>query len=167
MNEQLTVLASRLGELLLQRGETIATAESCTGGMIAAALTDIAGSSAWFGYGMVSYSNQAKQDLLGVNAATLEAHGAVSEAVVREMAAGARARAAADWAVAVSGIAGPGGGSADKPVGTVWLAIAGPDGAGRAFVCHFPGDRAAVRLHTAQAALSAVLDAMDAQPLRA
>ncbi|WP_159877164.1 MULTISPECIES: nicotinamide-nucleotide amidohydrolase family protein [Aquitalea] len=167
MNEQLTVLASRLGEQLLQRGETIATAESCTGGMIAAALTDIAGSSAWFGYGMVSYSNQAKQDLLGVSAVTLEAHGAVSEAVVREMVAGARERAAADWAVAVSGIAGPGGGSAAKPVGTVWLAIAGPGGAGRVFVRCFSGDRAAVRLQTVQVALTAVLDAMDAQPLRA
>ncbi|BBF85599.1 protein YdeJ [Aquitalea magnusonii] len=165
MDEQLTVLAARLGERLMQRGEWIATAESCTGGMIAASLTDVAGSSAWFGYGMVSYSNQAKQDLLGVRAATLEAHGAVSEAVVREMAAGARERAGADWAVAVSGIAGPGGGSAAKPVGTVWLAIAGPDGTGRAFVCCFPGDRAAVRSQTVQVALTAMLEALDDQPL--
>jgi nicotinamide-nucleotide amidase len=133
---------------LLARGETMATAESCTGGMIAAALTDIAGSSAWFGYGMVSYSNQAKQDLLGVSAVTLEAHGAVSEAVVREMAAGARQRAAADWAVAVSGVAGPGGGS---PAG--WHGVAGGGGAGwllTRFVSYFAGDRAAVRRQTVQ-----------------
>lgn len=167
MDKQLTALAARVGALLQQRGETVATAESCTGGMIAAVLTDIAGSSAWFGYGMVSYSNQAKQDLLGVSAATLEAHGAVSEAVVREMAAGARKRAAADWAVAVSGIAGPGGGTAAKPVGTVWLALAGPDAVLTAFVRHFDGDRTAVREQTVQAALMALLDAAQGQTLSA
>ncbi|KJV33959.1 damage-inducible protein CinA [Aquitalea magnusonii] len=167
MDKELSTLSARLGAALLARGETMATAESCTGGMIAAALTDIAGSSAWFGYGMVSYSNQAKQDLLGVSAATLEAHGAVSEAVVREMAAGARQRAAADWAVAVSGVAGPGGGSPEKPVGMVWLAVAGPDGCSRAWVSYFAGDRAAVRRQTVIAALNTVLEMLAGQPLSA
>ena len=159
MDKQRSTLSAQLGAALLARGETMATAESCTGGMIAAALTDIAGSSAWFGYGMVSYSNQAKQDLLGVSAATLEAHGAVSEAVVREMAAGARKLATADWAVAVSGVAGPGG--------MVWLAVAGPNGCSRAFVSYFAGDRAAVRRQTVVAALKAVLDLLAGQPMSA
>jgi len=167
MDEQIAHLARRLGELLLERAQSVATAESCTGGMIAAALTDIAGSSAWFGYGMVSYSNQAKQDLLGVHAATLTEHGAVSEAVVREMAAGARARAGADWAIAVSGIAGPGGGSASKPVGTVWVGLAGPEGVGQAFVCHLDGDRAAVRQQTVQIALGRLLALLESSSLSA
>ena len=167
MDKQAAALAAQLGQLLLARGETVATAESCTGGMIAAALTDIAGSSAWFGYGLVSYSNEAKQDLLGVGAATLADHGAVSEAVVRQMAAGARKRAAADWAVAVSGIAGPGGGSPAKPVGTVWLALAGPDGLSQAFVCHFAGDRAAVRQQTVLTALDRLLRLIEDSTLSA
>ncbi|MXR37538.1 CinA family protein [Craterilacuibacter sinensis] len=147
----------RIGEYLLAKGQTLATAESCTGGLIAAALTDIAGSSAWFGWGMVSYANAAKVGLLGVKPQTLDDYGAVSEETVREMAAGACRVAGADWAIAVSGIAGPGGGSPGKPVGTVWLALAGPEGI-EAFVCHFAGDRAAVRRQTVEAALT-VLDA--------
>ncbi|MGL6072185.1 CinA family protein [Craterilacuibacter sp.] len=151
MNTEALCLA--IGARLRERGQTVATAESCTGGMIAAALTDIAGSSDWFGWGFVSYANAAKCGMLGVNAASLASHGAVSEAVVREMADGARKVAGADWAISVSGIAGPGGGSADKPVGTVWLAIAGPDG-GEAWLRHFSGDRAAVRQQTLDAALT-------------
>ena len=117
-------LAERLVAELIDRGRTVATAESCTGGWIAKSLTDVPGSSACFGYGIVSYSNDAKTKLLGVSRETLETHGAVSEATVREMAAGALAVSGADVAVAVSGVAGPGGGSEDKPVGTVWFAWA-------------------------------------------
>ena len=146
-------LCRAIGARLRERGQTIATAESCTGGLIAAALTEIAGSSDWFGWGFVSYANAAKRGMLGVDDATLAAYGAVSEAVVRETAQGARKVAGADWAVAVSGIAGPGGGSTDKPVGTVWLALAGPDG-GEACLRHFGGDRAAIRQQTLQAALT-------------
>ncbi|TIC87230.1 CinA family protein [Crenobacter intestini] len=143
----------RLGDALRARKETVALAESCTGGLIAAALTDVAGSSDWFGWGFVSYANAAKQAMLGVRADTLAAFGAVSRETVLEMAGGARSRASADWAVAVSGIAGPGGGSPGKPVGTVWIAVAGPDGV--AAECHlFAGDRAAVRAQTVEAALA-------------
>jgi nicotinamide-nucleotide amidase len=158
-------LSRRLGERLKTRGETVATAESCTGGMISAALTDIAGSSDWFGYGFVTYSNQAKQDLLGVAAETLREVGAVSERTVREMAAGALRRSAAHWSVAVSGIAGPAGGSADKPVGTVWFAFAGVDGASQAFVRRFDGDRAAVRRQTVETALSHLITLLADSPL--
>ncbi|KMN77174.1 damage-inducible protein CinA [Chromobacterium sp. LK11] len=146
-------LARRLGERLLAAGESVAAAESCTGGMIAAALTDIAGSSAWFGYGVVTYSNEAKQRLLQVEGDVLREHGAVSEAVVRQMAAGALRLSGADWSVAVSGVAGPGGGTAAKPVGLVWFGIAGPDGWSEAFSCRFDGDRAQVRAQTVIRAL--------------
>ena len=143
----------RLGDALRARKQTVALAESCTGGLIAAALTDVAGSSDWFGWGFVSYANAAKQAMLGVRADTLAAFGAVSRETVLEMAGGARSRASADWAVAVSGIAGPGGGSPGKPVGTVWIAVAGPDGV--AAECRlFAGDRAAVRAQTVEAALA-------------
>lgn len=155
--ENTEVVCRSIGACLLAKGQTVATAESCTGGLIAAALTDIAGSSAWFGWGMVSYANAAKVGLLGVKPKTLDDYGAVSEEIVREMAAGACRVSGADWAIAVSGIAGPGGGSPDKPVGTVWLALAGPEGV-EAFMCHFAGDRAAVRHQTVDAAL-AMLDA--------
>lgn len=122
--EKISVLAAALVEELQAAGKTLATAESCTGGWIAKSLTDVAGSSAAFGCGVVSYSNDAKRDLLGVSAATLDAHGAVSEAVVSEMASGVLQRSGADLAVAVSGIAGPDGGSEEKPVGLVWIAWA-------------------------------------------
>ncbi|WP_293762770.1 nicotinamide-nucleotide amidohydrolase family protein [uncultured Aquitalea sp.] len=157
MNEQLLNLAREVGARLAARGEWLATAESCTGGLIAAAVTEIAGSSGWFGYGFVTYSNEAKQDLLCVPAASLGLHGAVSEHVVREMAAGACRRAGAQWSVAVSGIAGPGGGSEAKPVGTVWFGLCGPDGLAQAFVRHFDGDRGAVRQQTAIEALTVLL----------
>jgi nicotinamide-nucleotide amidase len=113
-----------VSKLLLQKQLRMATAESCTGGWIAQQATRFPGSSDWFECGFVTYSNNAKQRLLGVSPATLEAHGAVSEAVVREMASGAISKSAARIAVAVSGVAGPGGGSGDKPVGLVWLAWA-------------------------------------------
>lgn len=115
-------LSEELVAQLIAAGKTVATAESCTGGWIAKAITDIPGSSAVFEYGIVSYSNSAKASLLGVDSATLEAHGAVSEATVREMAEGVVTLSGAEIGLAVSGIAGPDGGSADKPVGTVWFA---------------------------------------------
>ncbi len=122
--ESIGALSEALIGELLAAGKTVATAESCTGGWIAKSLTDNAGSSGCFGYGLVSYSNGAKESLLGVNPATLEEHGAVSEAAVREMADGALNLSGADIAAAVSGVAGPDGGSEDKPVGTVWFAWA-------------------------------------------
>lgn len=135
----------------------MASAESCTGGLIAATCTDLAGSSAWFERGFVSYSNAAKTELLGVDPRLIESHGAVSDAVVRAMVTGALAHSHAQVAVAVTGIAGPTGGSADKPVGTVWLGWAVP---GRVLTerrC-FAGDRAAVRAATVQHALARLAD---------
>jgi nicotinamide-nucleotide amidase len=125
----------------------LVTAESCTGGMIAAACTDLAGSSAWFERGFVTYSNEAKTDMLGVDANLIAQHGAVSEVVVRAMAQGALAHSRAQVALAVTGVAGPSGGSADKPVGTVWFAWITPRGISSE-VQHFPGERAAVRAAT-------------------
>lgn len=122
--DAISALSEALIGELLAAGKTVSTAESCTGGWVAKSLTDISGSSGCFGYGLVSYSNGAKQSLLGVSPATLEEHGAVSEPVVRQMAAGALKLSGADIAAAVSGIAGPDGGSGDKPVGTVWFAWA-------------------------------------------
>lgn len=142
-----------LARSLLKNGWLMATAESCTGGLIAATCTELAGSSNWFERGFVSYSNAAKCELLGVDAALIEAHGAVSEPVVRAMAAGALAHSRAQVAVAVTGVAGPSGGSAAKPVGTVWLAWATPTGV-TSEVQHFAGDRAAVRQATVQHALA-------------
>jgi nicotinamide-nucleotide amidase len=153
-------LASELVRKLSAAGRTVATAESCTGGGIAQALTAVAGSSACFGYGIVSYSNPAKQSLLGVRAETLQEHGAVSEAVVREMAGGALGLSGADFSVAVSGVAGPGGGSAEKPVGTVWFAWARRAGGDReidAAVYHLDGDRAAIRAASVRLALEGLL----------
>ena len=120
--DSIATLAEALVGELMQARLSVATAESCTGGWVGKALTDVAGSSGVFEYGIVSYSNDAKADLLGVSPESLAAHGAVSEAVVREMATGALDRSGADFAVAVSGIAGPGGGTEEKPVGTVWFA---------------------------------------------
>ncbi len=122
--ESIGALSEALVGELLATGKTVSTAESCTGGWVAKSITDNSGSSGCFGYGVVSYSNGAKESLLGVNPATLEEHGAVSEAAVREMADGALHLSGADIAAAVSGVAGPDGGSEDKPVGTVWFAWA-------------------------------------------
>jgi len=152
------ILCSRVGEVLLARGWQLATAESCTGGAIAAAITDIAGSSQWFDRGFVTYSNPSKQDMLGVRATTLETAGAVSEATVAEMVRGALVHSLAQVTLAVSGIAGPGGGSADKPVGTVCLAWAMEGAQPVVRTEHFAGDRAAVRAQTVGRALQGVLD---------
>lgn len=141
----------------------MATAESCTGGLIAGACTDLAGSSDWFERGLVSYSNRAKTELLGVPAAMIAGHGAVSEAVARAMAEGARERSGVDWAVAVTGVAGPAGGNAEKPVGTVWFAWSTPTGT-QAQMRHFPGDREAVRLATVQHALNTLLQLVSGAP---
>lgn len=150
---QLQAIAAEVGIGLRSRGERVALAESCTGGLIAKLFTDAAGSSAWFERGIVSYSNEAKQELLGVDAQTLKIHGAVSAAVVLEMAQGLLKRAPVDWTLAVSGIAGPDGGTADKPVGTVWLAFAGRSIAASASRLQLAGDRDEIRRASASAAL--------------
>lgn len=155
----LDALARQLHAVLQARGATVTCAESCTGGWLAKVLTDIPGSSASFGYGFVTYSNRAKQALLGVRADTLARHGAVSEATVREMAEGALARARADLAVAISGIAGPGGGSPGKPVGTVCFGLAAAGRPTRAETRHFAGDRTAVRRQSVAHALRRLLAA--------
>lgn len=143
-----------LAALLLARGWRLVTAESCTGGLIAATCTEVSGSSAWFERGVVTYSNEAKTELLGVPAALIEAHGAVSEPVALAMAEGALRHSHADVAVAVTGIAGPTGGSADKPVGTVWIAWALSGARAHAECHHFPGDRGQVRAATVDHALA-------------
>jgi nicotinamide-nucleotide amidase len=151
-----------LGRALLARGTRIAVAESCTGGMIGALLTDLAGSSGYFVGGAIVYSNEEKERQLGVAKETIEAHGAVSEETVQEMARGVRARTGADIGVAVSGIAGPGGGTPDKPVGTVWLAVDGPGAATRTFRMMWPGARDQVRVLAAWWALDLVRQALSA-----
>jgi len=146
----------RIAEILRANGGMLATAESCTGGWIAKACTDLAGSSEWFESAAVTYSNRAKQALLGVTTTTLEKHGAVSRECALEMVAGALVRFEASVAVAVTGIAGPTGGSSDKPVGTVWIAWQRRDDNARAELFHFDGDRDAVRRRTVAAALAGV-----------
>ncbi|EMH4163588.1 nicotinamide-nucleotide amidase [Pluralibacter gergoviae] len=144
-DSELMQLSEQVGLALKARRATVTTAESCTGGWIAKTLTDIAGSSAWFERGFVTYSNEAKAQMIGVSEATLEAHGAVSEQVVAEMAVGALRAAKATYALSVSGIAGPDGGSAEKPVGTVWFGLACASGQGITHVERFDGDRESVR----------------------
>ncbi|MDF2154146.1 nicotinamide-nucleotide amidase [Vibrio sp. CAU 1672] len=143
--ERTTKLSADLGALLAQHGLVMTSAESCTGGGVATAITDIAGSSQWFDRAFVTYSNEAKMEMLGVSADTLEAHGAVSEAVVVEMVRGALAHSRASIAVAISGIAGPGGGTVEKPVGTVCFAFADTTGWMQVDSLLLSGDRAAVR----------------------
>jgi nicotinamide-nucleotide amidase len=160
------VLVSAVEELaaaLLARGWFLATAESCTGGMIAAACTDLAGSSGWFERGFVTYSNEAKTELLGVPAPLIDQHGAVSEPVAEAMAQGAIAHSRARVAVAVTGVAGPTGGSAAKPVGTVWFGYA-VDGRVTSERQLFPGDRAAVRAATVRHALEGLLARLRTAP---
>jgi nicotinamide-nucleotide amidase len=152
------VLAAQVGGMLKAHGLTLATAESCTGGGVAQAVTDVAGSSAWFERGFVTYSNLAKQQMLGVSEATLMQHGAVSEATVREMVAGALARSAAQVAVAVSGIAGPGGGTPDKPVGTVWFAWGLKHGVTLARMHRLAGNRSEIRAMAVHIALQGIQD---------
>ena len=154
----LEALAARLGAALLAERLMLATAESCTGGWVSQCLTAIAGSSVWFERGFVTYSNAAKQEMLGVPEATLAAHGAVSQPVAVAMAEGALRHSRADWAVAVTGIAGPDGGSAEKPVGTVCFAWAVRDGATTTETRHFLGGREAVRAQSAACALAGLIE---------
>jgi nicotinamide-nucleotide amidase len=149
-----------LGDALRARGTMLATAESCTGGLIAAACTAVAGSSDWFERGFVTYSNAAKTELLGVDAALIQAHGAVSAEVACAMAEGALAHSKAGLAVAVTGIAGPGGAVPGKPVGTVWFALARRDRPATAELLQLGGDRTAVREQTVAHALSRLLEAL-------
>jgi nicotinamide-nucleotide amidase len=153
-----------VANLLLKNGWFLSTAESCTGGLIAATCTDLAGSSAWFERGFVTYSNAAKIELLGVDAALIDAHGAVSEPVARAMATGALQHSHAQVAIAVTGVAGPSGGSATKPVGTVWFGFAFGSGGINTEMLHFEGDRAAVRQAAVQHALTRVAQLIQAQP---
>ncbi len=155
-------LAERVGAALKAQGLMVATAESCTGGWVSQALTAVPGSSNWFERGFVTYTYIAKREMLGVSQETLGAHGAVSEETVREMVAGALARSHAQIAVAVSGTAGPAGGTADKPVGTVCFAWSVKNGEPRSAVRRFKGDRAAVRRASVKFALEGVLKLLPA-----
>jgi len=155
-------LLPRLADLMLSRGLMLATAESCTGGLIAGACTDLSGSSAWFERGFVSYSNDAKIELLGVDPALIVAHGAVSEPVASAMAAGAVARSRAQVSVAVTGVAGPTGGSPEKPVGTVWFGWS-VDGIVRTERRLFGGYRAAIRAATVQRAIENLITLLQPQ----
>ena len=150
---ELRELARALGEKLQATHHMLVTAESCTGGWIAKTVTDIAGSSAWFDCGLAAYSYEAKQALLGVRPQTLEEHGAVSRETAIEMVSGALVHSGASVAVAVTGIAGPTGGTVDKPVGTVWIAWKRRGGYPQAQVFHFDGDREAIRRRTVARAL--------------
>jgi len=154
----LQALAAEVGHKLQAAGRMLAVAESCTGGWIAKALTDTAGSSAWFERGFITYSNESKAAMRGVRSATLERHGAVSEAVVREMAEGAAHWSRAQVTVAVSGIAGPDGGTPEKPVGTVWIAWRWADGRVEARQYLFKGDRGSVRFQAVLTALEGLRD---------
>lgn len=156
MKTDLTSLIQRIGEHLVARGLRLTTAESCTGGWIAQQATSIAGSSDWFESGFVTYSNQAKERMLGVLPETLEHFGAVSEPVVEQMVTGAMARSGAQIGVSVSGIAGPAGGSVEKPVGTVWIAWQLLSNSPEAKCFHFQGDREAIRYQALVTALEGV-----------
>jgi len=154
-------LIDRIAVALIQRRERIGTAESCTGGLIAAACTSLAGSSVWFERGVVSYSNEAKAELLGVPKGLIALHGAVSAEVAEHMARGLLAHAPIDWALSVTGIAGPTGGTEAKPVGTVWLALVHAGRPARVWRENFDGDRHAVRVQTVKAGLTALCDALE------
>jgi len=157
-DSEIAALAADLGRLLAARGAYAATAESCTGGLVAGAITAIAGSSGWFDRGFITYTNEAKVDLLGVDPDTLARNGAVSETIARAMAEGALRASRADLAVAVTGVAGPAGGSVAKPVGTVCFAWAMRDGPTTAATHHFPGERGAVRRASVAVALQGMID---------
>ena len=154
-------MLDQLATALLARRQTLATAESCTGGLVGAALTGRPGSSAWYLGGVVAYANELKIRLLGVPAEILAAHGAVSLETARAMAAGARAATGADFAVAITGIAGPSGGTPEKPVGLVFIGVAAPHGTAT-FKHHFSGSRAEIRQAATEAALRHLLDAVEA-----
>ncbi|MGM7447347.1 UNVERIFIED_ORG: nicotinamide-nucleotide amidase [Idiomarina abyssalis] len=155
-------LAEQVGSSLQQKQQTLCTAESCTGGGIGYAITEVAGSSAWFNGGLITYTNALKQKLLLVESDVLEKHGAVSEACVRQMAVGAIAACDADWAIAVSGVAGPAGGTADKPVGLVWMAIANSESCW-CWSEQFAGDRTQVRLQTLDTVLDKLINLIELQ----
>ncbi|HQR10147.1 MAG TPA: nicotinamide-nucleotide amidohydrolase family protein [Casimicrobiaceae bacterium] len=158
IDSEIAALAEELGRRLAARGAHVSTAESCTGGLVAGAITSIAGSSGWFERGFVTYSNEAKAEMLDVAPAILAEHGAVSEATARAMAEGAMRASGADLAVAVTGVAGPGGGTAAKPVGMVCFAWAAKGSATSALTRHLPGDREAVRLASVAVALRGLVD---------
>jgi nicotinamide-nucleotide amidase len=164
LDSELYRLAVEAGRMLQASGRMLVTAESCTGGWVAEAITMVPGSSQWFERGFITYTNLAKQDMLGVRPDTLERHGAVSEPTVREMVAGALANSPGDVALAVSGIAGPSGGTAAKPVGMVCLAWGLRGGDSVAVTRHFPGDREAVRRDSVIAALEGLIKTLQAHP---
>jgi len=155
------ILAAQVGGLLKAHGLMLATAESCTGGGVAHAITEIAGSSAWFERGFITYANEAKREMLGVLPDTLMHHGAVSEAVVREMVAGAMRNSHAQVALAVSGIAGPSGGTTEKPVGTVWFAWGVKDRTTVARMQHIVGNRGEIRAQSVRIAMQGVVDLLN------
>ena len=161
MNKDSAALVQQVADRLLKHRQKVCTAESCTGGLIAKTFTDLAGSSDWFERGFVTYSNQAKNEMLAVPASLIEDYGAVSEAVATAMASGALRHSRADFSIAVTGVAGPGGGSDEKPVGTVWIALASADQL-VAKRYQFDGDRQAVRATTLLTALEALLDLVNA-----
>lgn len=163
----MNILAAQVGAALKSHGLKLATVESCTGGGVAQAITDVAGSSAWFECGFITYSNLSKQQMLGVSEATLRQHGAVSEKTVLEMVEGAFQHSVAQVALAVSGVAGPEGGTPDKPVGTVWLAWGVRHGAIRAQRYQFNGNRAEVRAQSVHIALQGVVDLLNQATLTA
>ncbi len=154
---ELEKLAGDIGTLFLANGQMLASAESCTGGWAAQCLTAIAGSSQWFERGFITYSNAAKCEMLGVESDVIDAHGAVSEAIAAAMALGALRNSRADWALAITGIAGPGGGSAAKPVGTVCFGWAGPEGMIRTQTCGFFGGRQEIRAQSVAHAFKVLL----------
>jgi nicotinamide-nucleotide amidase len=158
-DDALRLLAGKAGALLLAAGRRVATAESCTGGWVAKCLTDIAGSSQWFERGYVTYSNEAKAQSIGVASSVIDTFGAVSRPTAEQMAAGALHASGADMAVAITGIAGPGGGSADKPIGLVWFALAQRAAAPVTIQQHLAGDREAIRRAAVATALQMVIAA--------
>ena len=161
MDKDSVASVQAVADRLLKHRQKVCTAESCTGGLIAKTFTDLAGSSDWFERGFVTYSNAAKNEMLAVPASLIEDYGAVSEAVATAMASGALRHSKADYSIAVTGVAGPGGGSDDKPVGTVWIALASAEQmVARRY--QFDGDRQAVRAATMQAALALLLDLVGA-----
>jgi nicotinamide-nucleotide amidase len=160
--QQFERLVQKLASRLMECGWTMATAESCTGGWIAKCCTDLAGSSAWFDRGFVTYSDRAKHELLGVELSTLKEDGAVSKVTAIQMAEGAHRRAGVNAALAVTGIAGPGGGTADKPVGLVWFAWSLEGRQASSEVMQFQGDRDAVRRQTVAHALNGLLELLEA-----
>ncbi len=158
---ELTELSKTLGKLLFEKNLVLTTAESCTGGGIASAITDIAGSSSWFDRAFITYSNEAKKEMLGVDSETLDRNGAVSEEVVKQMASGAVKHSHAHIAISVSGIAGPGGGSEEKPVGTVWFGWQLEDGRSIQKMKVFPGNRAEVREQACRYAITSLIEMIE------